>query len=124
MSGIIAAIYSSFFLALSQASLKKSYRELSPSVAFFFDAIFGLLLWIPIALFFGINVSLVNEVLIYAILSAILSEAFVFYALSKGQLSVTTILIGTYSIYTILFSYFINNESLTFIQYSFVGITI
>ena len=108
MSGVIAAIYSSFFLALSQASLKKSYRELSPSVAFFFDTIFGLLIWVPLAIFFGINLVFFKEVLLYAILSAILSEALYFYALSKGQLSVTTILIGSYPIYTILFSYLIN----------------
>ena len=124
MSGVIAAIYSSFFLALSQASLKKSYRELSPSVAFFFDTIFGLLIWVPLAIFFGINLVFFKEVLLYAILSAILSEALYFYALSKGQLSVTTILIGSYPIYTILFSYLINREILTPFLALFIGITI
>ncbi|OGM18649.1 hypothetical protein A2686_04245 [Candidatus Woesebacteria bacterium RIFCSPHIGHO2_01_FULL_38_10] len=124
MSGVVAAIYSSFFLALSQASLKKSYRELAPSVAFFFDATFGLILWIPLAIFFGIKLALFKEVLLYAILSAILSEALVFYSLSKGQLSITTILIGSYPIYTILFSYLVNNEVLTPPLTAFVGITI
>ncbi|KKQ51843.1 hypothetical protein A2865_04440 [Candidatus Woesebacteria bacterium RIFCSPHIGHO2_01_FULL_39_17] len=124
MSGAIAAIYSSFFLALSQASLKKSYRELPPSVAFFFDMVFGVLLWLPLALFFGVNLVFFNEVLIYAIVSAILSEAVVFYALSKGQLSITSILIGSYPIYTILFSFLINRELLTLSQALFVALTI
>jgi len=124
MSGVIAAIYSSFFLALSQASLKKSYRELPPSVAFFFDMVFGVLLWLPLAIYFGVNLASFNEVLIYAIISAILSEAVVFYALSKGQLSITSILIGSYPIYTILFSFLINKELLTLSQSLFVALTI
>lgn len=124
MSGVVIAVYSSFFLALAQASLKKSYKELEPSVAFMFDVIFGFLLWIPLAIYFGINLSYIPKVLPYAILSAILSEALYFYALSKGQLSVTSILLGSYPIYTILFSHFINRESLTNTQLLFVGITI
>ncbi len=124
MSGIIAAIYSSFFLALSQASLKKSYREISPSVAFFFDALLGLILWVPVAIFFGVNPLFFREVLIFAVISAILSEALYFYALSKGQLSLTAILIGSYPIYTIFFSYLINKESLSVGQGIFIALTI
>ena len=62
--------------------------------------------------------------LIYAVISAILSEALVFYALSKGDLSVATVLISTYPIYTLLFSYIINNEILTSLQIIFILITI
>lgn len=124
MSGIIAAIYSSFFLALSITSLKKSFRELSPSVAFFFDACFGLIIWIPVAFFFGVNLNYFQEVIGYAILSAVLSEALVFYAMSKGQLSITSILIGSYPIYTIIFSFLINRELLSYFQILNVGIII
>ncbi len=124
MTGVIAAVYSSLFLALSQASLKKSYRDISPSVAFFIDTLLALIIWIPIALFIGINLSYFKEVLIYAILSAVLSEALYFYALSKGQLSLTAILIGSYPIYTVLFSYFVNREVLSVIQGVFVVVTI
>jgi drug/metabolite transporter (DMT)-like permease len=124
MSGIVSAIYSSFFLALSQASLKKSYREISPSVAFFIDSLFCIVLWIPLALFFGINLLFFKEVLIFAILSAILSEALYFYALSKGQLSLTTILLGCYPIYTILFSFLINKETLSILQILFISVMI
>jgi|SRR3989344_1503084 len=124
MSGVIAAIYSSFFLALSVASLKKSYREIAPSVGFFFDALFGLVLWIPLALFFGITTTSLGDVFLYAVLSAVLSEALYFYALSKGQLTITAILIGSYPIYTILFSFLINHEIVTFSQGVFIGITI
>lgn len=124
MSGIITAVYASFFIALAVASLKKSYRELEPSVAFLFDMLFGLLLWIPLSLYFGVNAGLILKVLPYAILSAILSEALYFYALSKGQLSITSILIGSYPIYTIIFSILINKEVLSSIQGLFIGLTI
>ena len=124
MNGIVAAIYSSFFLALSQGALKKGYKEFEPSVAFLFDSLFGFFLWVPLAIYFGINTSFLGEVFIYALLSAILSEALYFYALSKGQLSITAILLGSYPIYTILLSYFINNERLTTIQAIFIALTI
>jgi len=124
MFGIVAAIYSSFFLALAQGSLKKSYKDFEPSVAFFFDMIFGLVLWIPLSIYFGINFQNIIHALPYAIISAVLSEALYFYALSKGQLSITAILIGSYPIYTIFLSYLINNERLTFFQVIFISITI
>ena len=124
MSGVVTAIYASFFLALTQGSLKKSFKELEPSVAFFFGALFGLLLWIPVALFFGVTIGHIWLAFPYAIISAILSEAFYFFALSKGQLSITSILISSYPIYTIIFSYFINHERLSIYQLLFISITI
>lgn len=122
--GIMIAIISALFMTAMQILLKKSYKELNPSVAFFFDAIFGLIIWIPIGFIFGGKLNEILQCLIYAIISAILSEALVFYALSKGDLSVATVLISTYPIYTLLFSYIINNEILTPLQISFILITI
>jgi len=120
--GITVAIYASLFLALSQASLKKSFRELPSSVAFLFDAIFALVLWIPLALFMGVHLDQLWAALPYAIVSAILSEALFFYALTKGQLSITSILLGSYAIYTVLFSFFLNGEHLS--QWQLLAVTI
>lgn len=122
--GITIAIISALFMTAMQILLKKSYKELNPSVAFFFDAIFGLLIWVPIGFAFGGKINEIPQCLIYAVISAILSEALVFYALSKGDLSVATVLISTYPIYTLLFSYIINNEILTSLQIIFILITI
>ena len=105
--GIVIAILSAVFMTAMQILLKKSYKELNPSVAFFFDAIFGLLIWIPIGFVFGGNINDVISCLPYAIISAILSEALVFYALSKGDLSVASVLISTYPIYTLILSFII-----------------
>lgn len=124
MLGIIIAIISAVFMAVMQILLKKSYKELDPSVAFFFDAIFGVLIWIPTGFIFGATIGGVIDCLIYAIISAILSEALVFYALSKGDLSVATVMISTYPIYTLLFSRYINNEILSKEQLIFIILTI
>ena len=125
MTGIIFALLCAVFIAFSQLSLRKSYQELPPSVAFFFDAIFGLLIWIPLAMFMGIS-GAVNwgEAIMFAVISAILSEAIVFYALSHGELAVTTTVLATYPIYTVIFSKLFNNEILSLPTSFFVILTI
>lgn len=124
MLGIIIAILSAVFMTGMQIMLKKSYKELDPSVAFLFDMLFGLMIWIPIGFIFGATLNGIIDCLIYAVISAILSEALVFYALSKGNLSVATVLISTYPVYTLLFSLLINNEKLIPIQIILILITI
>lgn len=114
MIGIVFALLCAVFIAFSQLCLRKSYQDLAPSVAFFFDAMFGLLIWIPLAMFMGIsgNVSW-GEALLFAFISAILSEAIVFYALSHGELAVTATVLATYPVYTVIFSRIFNNEILS-----------
>ena len=125
MIGIILALLCAVFVALSQISLRRSYKELQPSIAFFFDAIFGLLIWVPLAVMMGINYGVsLEEALIYAVISAILSEAIVFFALSKGELAVTATVLATYPVYTIFFSRIINHEELTAGLLFFVGLAV
>lgn len=125
MIGIILALFCAVFVALSQISLRKSYKELKPSVAFFFDAIFGLLLWVPLAVVMGVSLRLnLEQAILFAFISAILSEAIVFFALSHGELAVTATVLATYPVYTVLFSRLINNELLSLSVMVFVAITI
>lgn len=125
MIGLLLAIACAIFIAFSQISLRKSFRELEPSVAFFFDAMFGLLLWVPLALIMG--VSLAENILgavIFAVVSAVLSEAIVFFALSKGELAVTATVLASYPVYTVIFSRLLNDEKLSAGLTLFVVITI
>lgn len=125
MIGIFFATFCAFFISLSYISLKKSYRELPPSVAFFFDAMFGLLIWVPLAVFMGISSSVNwNQAIFYAIVSAILSEAVVFYAMSKGELAITATVVATYPVYTIIFSRLFNHEVLSIQVMTFVVLAI
>ncbi|MBI3984062.1 DMT family transporter [Candidatus Microgenomates bacterium] len=125
MVGILLALSCAVFIAFSQIALRKSYRDFKPSVAFFFDSIFGLILWVPLALIMGIaaGVSL-QEALVFAFISAILSEAIVFYALSHGELAVTATVLASYPVYTLIFSRLINHELLSAGLMAFVALTI
>jgi drug/metabolite transporter (DMT)-like permease len=125
MLGITLAFGCAVFLALAQLMLRKSYRELQPSVGFFFDAIFGLLLWVPLALIMGASLGAnLGEAIVFAIISAILSEAMYFFALSHGELAVTATVLATYPVYTVLFSRVINDEVLSASLLFFVVVTI
>ena len=124
MNGIVLAVYASFFLAISQAALKKSFRDLDPSISFFFNAVLGIAIWIPLAIFFGASIAELPQTVVYAIISGILAEGLVFYALSKGQLSITSTILASYPVYTIVSSYFINNERLSLWQLIFAAVTI
>ena len=119
--GIILAVISAFIFAFSYTALKKSYENLAPSVSFSMDVLFGLLIWIPTTLIIGVEFSKLNIVSIYALLSAILAEAFYFYVLSKGELSITGTILATYPLYTIFFSLFINHEHLLPLQWLFIA---
>jgi drug/metabolite transporter (DMT)-like permease len=125
MIGIIFALLCAVFVGFSQISLRKSYKELPPSIAFFFDSIFGLLIWVPLAFFMGISGTLSwGQAIFFAVVSAILSEAIVFYALSHGELAVTATVLATYPVYTVIFSRLFNNEILSFQITLFVALAI
>ena len=61
MIGIFIAILSAVFMMGMQILLKKSYKELNPSVAFIFDMLFGLIIWIPIGFIFGATLDRGNK---------------------------------------------------------------
>jgi len=122
--GIVFGLLSSVFFAFSYISLKKSYAEFAPSVAFFVDALLGLLIWVPFALYLGITSYNVLNVLVWAILSAVLSEAYFFFVLSKGEISITGTLLASYPIYTAIISRFVNNEILNPTQLVAITITV
>lgn len=123
-SGILFGLLSSIFFSFGYISLKRSYSEFPPSVAFMFDSLFGVLIWMPIALFLKIDLNNFLAVLPWAILSAILSEAYFFYVISKGEISITGTILASYPIYTIILSRFINNEILNSTQILAIILTI
>jgi len=122
--GVVFGLLSSIFFSFGYISLKRSYSEFPPSVAFMFDSLFGVLIWIPITLFLKIDLNNFLAVLPWAILSAILSEAYFFYVISKGEISITGTILASYPIYTIIISRFINNEILSSTQILAIILTI
>lgn len=122
--GILFAVLAALSQSILWVALKKSYENLAPSVAFFFDMILGLLVWVPFSLIIGVDFSRMGEVLIYALISGMLSEAFVFYVFSKGEVSYTSTIFSTYPLFTIFFSVMLNHERLLPVQWILVGLVI
>src|SRR3989338_9004750 len=108
--GILFGLLAALMFGASLIIIKKSYDTLSPSVAFAFQALFGLLIWVPFALFEGITFSYLAIVLFIALFSAVLSEAFPYYMLSKASAALTGAFFSTYPAFTILFSVIIIRE--------------
>jgi len=122
--GIIFAVMAALSQSILWVALKKSYENLAPSVAFFFDMILGLLVWVPFSLMVGVDFLRMGEVLVYALISGVLSEAFVFYVFSKGEVSYTSTIFSTYPLFTIFFSVLLNHERLSPVQWILVGVVI
>jgi len=122
--GILFAILAALTQSILWVALKKSYENLAPSVAFFFDMLLGLLVWVPFSLIVGVDFSRMGEVLVYALISGVLSEAFVFYVFSKGEVSYTSTIFSTYPLFTIFFSVLFNHERLLPIQWILVALVI
>lgn len=113
LTGITFALIAALMQAVSYIWLKKGMKEFKPSLAYLFDALFGFLIWTPFIFWLGGTFENLRSTLPYALFSAAVAEAFVFYVLQHGKLALTGTLISSYPVFTILFSYFINQESLS-----------
>ncbi len=120
--GVLYAILAALGQGLGYTLLKKSNEDTPNSISFAFDTLFSVMLWIPYTLFSGINFQNLIHVLPYAFLSAIIAEAFVFYAFSKCQLSLGGTIFATYPIFTLIFSKLILKEDLSIIQITLITI--
>ncbi len=122
--GIVFGLLSALAAGISLVIIKRSYREFPPSVAFTFQAIFGLIVWVPFALIHGITFSYFWVVLALALASAILGEAFWYYIFSKASVGLTGAVFSTYPTFTILFSLIILSERPSLALWPFLLMTI
>lgn len=122
--GIYYALIAALLQGIGYTLLKKSFNELHSSVSFMFETIFGLIIWISYSLYVGIEIEKLPTVFFFALISAILSEAFVFFALSKGEISITNTIFSTYPIFTMIMSYVFLHERATLVAVLFLIVTI
>lgn len=120
MLGIIFGITNALINATSQVFLRRNLNHLKPSVAFGLETVFGIILWLSFGMLSGINFAEILHIFPIVFISAILSEAYIFYVYSRGDISIIGPVFASYSIYTIIFSGIINNEVLTLSQLIFV----
>ena len=110
--GVLLGILTALLQACAYLFMRKSLAEFPESVAFFMNAITGLLIWVPFGLYTNGVWADVWSVLPFALVSAILSEAFVFFALARGDTIISGVLFSTYPIFTIIIAYIFLGESL------------
>src|SRR5579864_4797538 len=108
--GIIFAVLSAVITGLANLLLKKSFKDFSPSVSFFILAVFSLLLWVPVGLLLGVSFNNLLFGFFVGLISAVLAQGIYIYVLEKGELSITGTILGSYAVYTIIFSILFNNE--------------
>lgn len=121
---IIYGLVSGLLLSFTYLFYRKSFENSHPAIGFFWQAFFGILIWVPFSFFGDISFEGVMSIFHVALISAILSEAFYIYVASKGEFSVTGAIQASYPIYTILFAALFIGERLSFLQLVFVLITI
>ena len=120
MFWIVSWLLAAFLFWLSYVFFRKGFDELDDSYAFMLNAIIGVLIWIPFSLFIWVDWSAITsqwDLRFRAFWSAILSEAFVLYALSQGKISITWTVFSIYPIFTAILSIYINQELLSVEQY-------
>ena len=103
--GIIFGLLTAIFQGVSYIFMRRSLSDFPESMAFFMNALTGVVIWIPFAMYTNGVWSDVVYVLPFALLSAILSEAFVFFATARGDTIITGVLFSTYPIFTIFLAY-------------------
>lgn len=113
MLGILFGLLAAVGQGLGYAVLKKSFSERPASLAYFYDMLLGLVIWIPVSIVLGVQWDMLSTVFWYAFLSALLAEAFVFFVLSKGDISLTQPVFSTYPLFTLLFSRYVNGDVLS-----------
>lgn len=93
--------------------LKLSYLQSSFQNFFIIESLFGFLLWGIYGIVNGANFNTVLSLLPIALISALLSEFFIFYIYSKGDLNVIESIFSTYPLFTIFFSHLLLGEVLS-----------
>ncbi len=114
--GIIFGLSYAVFAGFGKVVLKKSLNSFPSSVSFFWESVFGMFLWVPISMTIGVDYASIPSILPIIILGAVLSEAYIFYIYSKGDISIIGAIFPSYSLFTILFSIILISERPTLLQ--------
>lgn len=103
MLWFVFAILASLCWGVAQVLVKKGFEHTSPLFNNFLGMIFGCLIFIPFSLIGGVNWALIPKIIFFVFLAAG-STMIYYYAVEKGEISLTGTLISAYPIITILLS--------------------
>lgn len=120
-SWLFLSLAAAFFWAIGQVLAKKGFSHISSLWNNIFANGFTLLLWVPAVLFLGNFHIIFPSLPIWgAIFATGLTYMLFFYAIAKGEVSLTGSLWALYPIATIVLSHIFLHEAITLLQ--FVGI--
>jgi len=117
------AFSAAIFWAFGHVLLKRGFDHIPPLWNNILDKFASLLLWVPVVLFMsGFNITTPPLSVILIIITASAIYHFFFYAISKGQISLTGTIVSGYPLFTILLSYFFLSEKLLAAQYAGIAL--
>jgi len=117
------AIGAAIFWSVGQILIKHGFETIPPLWNNILNDLLSLFIYIPAALLLG-RFGIARPpsiVFVYVFLSSILYHVF-FYAISRGQISLTGTVVAGYPVVTIILSYFFLNERLTLFQYAGIAL--
>jgi drug/metabolite transporter (DMT)-like permease len=115
------AFGAAIFWAFGHILLKRGFDHVPPLWNNILDKVASLLLWVPVVLIMsGFHITAPPFRILLVILTASAIYHLFFYAISKGQISLTGTIVAGYPVFTIILSYFFLSETLSWTQY--VGI--
>ena len=117
------AFGAALFWAFGHVLLKRGFDHVPPLWNNILDKIASLLLWVPVVLILsGFNITIPSLSVLLIIITASAIYHFFFYAISKGQISLTGTIVAGYPVFTILLSYFFLSEKLLWAQYTGIAL--
>lgn len=123
MLWFLLAFVAALFWAIGHILLKRGFDHVPPLWNNILDKFLSLVLWTPVILFLsGFKITVPPLSIAVVIISAAALYHFFFYAISKGQISLTGTIVAGYPLFTILLSYFFLNEKLSLIQYAGIAL--
>ncbi len=119
MSWLLFALLSALFFGVAQVFIKKGFTSLSPLWNIIFEALIVLLLFVPVGLITGVSFP-ISLATLGAICLITFLYSFFYYAIEKGQISLSGTVFATYPVFTIFFAYFFLREEISLLQWSMI----
>ena len=112
MNWLIFALLAAIIWGVAQVLVKKGFSESNPFFNNILATIFTLLIFVPYSLSQGVNWNLFPQIFLLAI-PAMLPNYIYYYALEKGDISLTGTIVAAYPMITVLLSILLLRELIT-----------
>jgi transporter family protein len=125
MTWFVLAIGAALFWAVGQVLVKSGFQNIPPLWNnIFSNSIILIVHIVPVLFLSGFHISVPSlPILIIIFISAAFYHTF-YYAISKGEISLTGTVVAGYPVFTILLSFLIIHERLSLLQLTGVGLVI